>query len=69
MEQSAGVKPPAKVFVKPVTRMGLECQRCGHEWVPKVAGYEPAACPKCKSPYWKRPRRQKTAHAHKKSAR
>jgi predicted Zn-ribbon and HTH transcriptional regulator len=58
MEQSVLVKLPAKPFVKPIMRMGLECQRCGHEWVPKVAGYEPAACPKCKSPYWKRPRRK-----------
>lgn len=32
------------------------CERCEHTWVP--AGEEkPRVCPKCKSPYWDRPRR------------
>jgi predicted Zn-ribbon and HTH transcriptional regulator len=45
-----------------VIRMGEKmvrafvCERCGHAWVP--AGVEkPRVCPKCKSPYWDRPRR------------
>ncbi len=33
-----------------------QCLRCGHEWVPRLA--EIVACPKCRSPYWNRPRRQ-----------
>lgn len=42
----------------PITVMGYRCERCGHEWIPRgdVAG-EPKTCPKCKSPYWNRPRK------------
>jgi predicted Zn-ribbon and HTH transcriptional regulator len=37
---------------------GWRCERCGHEWVPRQdAKEEPRVCPKCKSPYWKRPRK------------
>jgi|GEM_PF-5311554 len=32
------------------------CERCEHEWVPRE-GPPPRVCPKCKSPYWDRPRR------------
>jgi len=39
-----------------VTKKGWLCERCGHEWIPKVKGFAPAVCPKCKSPYWNRPR-------------
>lgn len=38
---------------------GYRCERCGHEWLPRQEG-EPRVCPKCKSPYWNRPR--KDAH-------
>ena len=41
----------------PITMMGYRCERCGHEWIPNLAGREPSVCPKCKSPYWNRPRR------------
>lgn len=37
--------------------MGCKCERCGHEWVPRDYENEPAVCPKCKSPYWNKPRR------------
>ena len=30
--------------------------RCGHEWVPRDSK-EPKVCPKCKSPYWDRPKK------------
>ncbi len=37
------------------------CERCGHEWIPRDAlGDEqvmPTICPKCKSPYWNKPRK------------
>lgn len=46
-----------RVAKTPVTKMGWRCDRCGHEWVPKTEGFVPAVCPKCKSPYWNRPRR------------
>lgn len=31
-----------------------QCQRCGHEWMPRTPNY-PKICPKCKSVYWDRP--------------
>jgi predicted Zn-ribbon and HTH transcriptional regulator len=37
------------------------CERCGHRWVPRVMTKHPTICPKCKSPYWDKPRR-KTAN-------
>lgn len=36
---------------------GFECSRCGHKWVPREGVEEPQTCPKCKSPYWDKPRR------------
>jgi rubrerythrin len=34
------------------------CERCQHEWLPRQQGDpEPKVCPKCKSPYWNRPRK------------
>ena len=40
----------------PITVMGFQCERCGHQWVPRDIDVEPRHCPKCKSPYWNRPR-------------
>jgi hypothetical protein len=44
----------------PITLMGFRCERCAHEWIPRDLGQDPAVCPKCKSPYWDRPRRTGT---------
>ena len=33
----------------------LKCLRCGHTWYPKKP-VEPKVCPKCKSPYWNKPK-------------
>jgi len=41
----------------PITVVGFKCDRCGHEWVPRDVTEEPRVCPKCKSPYWNRPRK------------
>ena len=41
-----------------------QCERCGHEWPPKTEA-EPTWCPKCKSPYWNRPRKEKIASSRK----
>lgn len=41
-----------------VTFDGYRCARCEHEWVPRKGGNTPRICPKCKSPYYNRPRRQ-----------
>jgi predicted Zn-ribbon and HTH transcriptional regulator len=42
---------------------GYHCDRCGHEWlardVGRGKGEDPRVCPKCKSPYWNTPRREK----------
>ena len=36
------------------------CQRCGKTWWPRQSA-KPARCPRCKSPYWDKPRRIKGA--------
>ena len=54
--------------LKKATVWVYECLRCGHLWPPRIpqvpdakkppeVGEEPRVCPKCKSPYWNRPRR------------
>ena len=41
----------------PITVMGCRCERCAYEWIPRDLNVEPEACPKCKSPYWNRPKK------------
>ena len=42
----------------PITVMGYRCERCGHEWIPRGGtDDEPRVCPKCRSPWWNRPRK------------
>ena len=38
-----------------ITLKGYVCERCGHQWVPREEE-RPTVCPKCKSPYWDKPR-------------
>ena len=38
-----------------ITLKGFKCERCGHIWVP-MSEDKPRGCPKCKSPYWDKPR-------------
>lgn len=33
-----------------------QCLRCPHKWQPRTPK-KPRVCPKCKSPYWDKPRR------------
>lgn len=35
---------------------GYICERCGHKWIAR-SSEEPCVCPKCKSPYWNKPRK------------
>ena len=43
-----------------VRMWGFRCGRCGHEWKPRDKIVS-KTCPKCKSPYWNKPRKnQKT---------
>ena len=37
---------------------GFKCERCGHEWA-RRGDTAPKVCPKCKSPYWNTPRKEK----------
>lgn len=37
--------------------VGHRCYRCKHAWVPRDIGEIPEICPKCKSPYWKTPKK------------
>ena len=47
----------------PITVMGYRCERCNYEWIPRSNGdEEPKTCPKCRSPYWNRPRKSMTAY-------
>jgi len=48
-----------------VTLEGFRCERCGHEWVPRDNGQEPAVCPKCKSPSWNKPKKSAESQAPK----
>ncbi len=45
---------------------GFRCERCKHEWVPRDKEQEPRVCPKCKSPYWDRPRQAAGARSPRK---
>ncbi|MBI2004166.1 hypothetical protein HYS72_01745 [Candidatus Pacearchaeota archaeon] len=33
-----------------------KCDRCSHKWLPRNSE-KPIICPKCKSPYWNKPRK------------
>jgi len=40
---------------------GYKCERCEHEWPPrKKEAQTPIVCPKCKSPYWNKPKEKKS---------
>lgn len=36
------------------------CDRCGHKWKVVLKVKTPVVCPRCKSPYWNMPRKEKT---------
>jgi len=37
---------------------GYQCERCKHKWDPRDKK-KPIICPKCKSPYWDKPKKKK----------
>ena len=43
---------------------GFRCERCEHEWAPREPDQAPTVCPKCKSPYWNRPRKDDVKPEH-----
>ena len=49
-----------RIVMPKVKLEGYKCERCSHIWLPRKYGEEdPVICPKCKSPYWNRPRETK----------
>ena len=46
---------PEPVVVATDLQQKQTCLRCGVTWMPRVAS--PVLCPRCRSPYWNRPRR------------
>ena len=38
--------------------LGWSCLRCGHAWLPRQTD-KPIVCPKCKSPWWDIPKKEK----------
>ena len=46
------VKCGANVLIK-----GHKCYRCKYEWKPNNMDKLPKVCPKCKSPYWDKPKK------------
>ena len=45
----------------------FQCERCLHRWLPRnrdndnTSEHQPRVCPKCKSPYWNKPRQKDIA--------
>jgi len=37
---------------------GYQCERCEHKWIAR-SKKEPVVCPKCHSPYWNKPKKEK----------
>jgi len=42
-----------------ITRKGFKCERCPHKWIPKRIDEMPVQCPRCKSSFWNKPRKNK----------
>ena len=42
--------------IKEITVKECKCERCRHKWITRSNAI-PKVCPKCKSPYWDRPRK------------
>jgi len=51
----AKTQTPKEAKIGMVMLQGCRC-RCGHEWLPREGTEKPRVCPKCKSPYWDRPK-------------
>ena len=57
LEERPGLKIVAERGSLVELRMlGFRCERCDHAWIPPNPA-KPKVCPKCKTPYWDRPRR------------
>ena len=47
-----------------ITVDAYKCERCKHEWQARNKEQYPKVCPKCKSPYCDKPRKQKSKSKH-----
>ena len=61
-DEAALLRVLASESETPKTLQRQTCQRCGKTWWPRQST-KPARCPRCKTPYWDRPRRIKGALA------
>ena len=43
--------------IEEITVKKCKCERCRHNWITR-SNTLPKVCPKCKSPYWDRPRKK-----------
>ena len=43
--------------IEKITVLKCKCERCSHSWITRSEEM-PKVCPKCKSPYWDRPRKK-----------
>lgn len=43
--------------IKEIKVLQCTCERCGHEWITR-SNEKPRVCPKCKSPYWDKPKKK-----------
>jgi|APSaa5957512622_1039677.scaffolds.fasta_scaffold176950_2 hypothetical protein len=46
--------------INEICQKGCKCERCSHEWVPRLKNRLPIVCAKCASPYWNIPKKKKT---------
>lgn len=44
--------------IKEIIVKKCKCERCSHDWITR-SNDTPKVCPKCKSPYWNTPRKNK----------
>jgi Zn finger protein HypA/HybF involved in hydrogenase expression len=47
------------VPIKIIRKMVCECSRCSKQWTPRINTNDIVLCPRCKSPYWNKKRKQK----------
>ena len=56
---SWGAKEVLQMAEIKITLKGFKCERYKHEWIPRNKEDIPIICPKCKSPYWNKPKKPK----------
>jgi hypothetical protein len=44
-----------------ISTEGFTCERCNHDWVPRSLDKPPKICPRCRSSYWNKSRKDQEA--------